>query len=396
MEAPKNFIKLQQEELNITDIIHLVTFPNCGAVSNFIGITRDNFENKKVIKLEYEAYEEMALKEMNNICTKIRLQWDVEGIAMYHRIGEVPISKASVVIAISSPHREESLKAVEYAINTLKASVPIWKEEIYETGEPQWKQNKECTWGNISNSVSEMDNNVSNVKNVSSNISKVGDVIKPTTLKKHNVQATINVDEEIPDKIVIDPNQVQIRANAEELNHRIESFIEKKRRQANIGNVREFCCRSEQNEDNQNSCARVDAILMHRNDSKSHMKVHRVFNIWGPQTVDQSILRRTTISSTSSNTANPFPILNERFSVTERILGINKPVPKDIYERLKIIEDKILYLEGISPEYKEFWAGKDIDILKGNLKPVQKRTYSTAELDSKLHELERKYNERIK
>lgn len=101
-----------------------------------------------MIKLEYEAYEDMALKEMDNICTKIRSQWNIEDIAIYHRIGEVPISKASIVIAISSPHREESLRAVEYAINTLKAVVPIWKKEVYETGEPQWKQNEECTWKN--------------------------------------------------------------------------------------------------------------------------------------------------------------------------------------------------------------------------------------------------------
>lgn len=103
----------------------------------------DSFQ---VIKLEYEAYETMALKEMLNICKQIRLQWNVEGIAIYHRTGGVPISQASVVIAISSPHREESLKAVEYAINTLKAVVPIWKKEVYETGETQWKENKECTW----------------------------------------------------------------------------------------------------------------------------------------------------------------------------------------------------------------------------------------------------------
>lgn len=101
-----------------------------------------------MVTLEYETYESMALKEMQNICTKIRSQWDVEGIAIYHRLGKVPVSKASVVIAISSPHREESLKAVEYAINTLKATVPIWKKEVYETGEPEWKENKECAWAN--------------------------------------------------------------------------------------------------------------------------------------------------------------------------------------------------------------------------------------------------------
>ncbi|KAG5326070.1 RAB1A protein, partial [Acromyrmex heyeri] len=204
MEILKNFVKLQQEELNITEIMELVTFPNCGAISNFIGITRDNFENKKVIKLEYEAYESMALKEMTNICNKIRSQWDVEGIAIYHRIGEVPISKASVVIAVSSSHREQSLRAVEYAINALKASVPIWKKEVYETGEPQWKQNKE-------------------------------------SLKDEEVQMTSDINEKIPNKDVVDQSLVQIRANSEELNRRIESFIERKRQHVNTVNVQEFC-----------------------------------------------------------------------------------------------------------------------------------------------------------
>lgn len=84
--------------------------------------------------------------------------------------------------------------------------------------------------------------------------------------------------------------------------------------------------------------------------------VHRVLNEWGPQTIDQSILRKPITNNTSFNVSNSFPILDERISVTERMIGINKPVPKDIYERLKNIEDRILYLESISPEYKDFWT----------------------------------------
>ncbi|XP_072766334.1 molybdopterin synthase catalytic subunit-like isoform X1 [Anoplolepis gracilipes] len=362
MEMSKNFVKLQQEELNIAEIINLVTFSNCGAISNFIGITRDNFENKKVIKLEYEAYESMALKEMVNICTKIRAQWNIEGIAIYHRIGEVPISEASIVIAVSSPHRQESLKAVEYAINEFKASVPIWKKEVYETGETQWKENKECAWIN--------------------------------TLKSRDVKTARNINEEISSKITIDPNLVQIQADSEELNRRIKSFIERKRQQVNTVNVQEFCCHSERN-DNENSCARVDAILIRRKDSKSHVRVHRVLNTWGPQTMDQSILHKAILNNTSHNTSC-FPVLDDRISTTERIIGINKPVPKDIYERLKNIEDRILYLESISPEYKEFWATEDITNLKNISTCIRKRTYSTAELDFKLYELEDKYVKKMK
>ncbi|XP_036143513.1 molybdopterin synthase catalytic subunit isoform X6 [Monomorium pharaonis] len=361
MEVSKNFVKLQQEELNVSEIMRLVTFPNCGAISSFIGITRDNFEDKKVIKLEYEAYESMALKEMSNICDKIRLQWNVEGIAIYHRIGNVPISKASVVIAVSSPHREESLKAVEYAINTLKASVPIWKKEIYEIGESQWKQNKECKWTN--------------------------------TLKKEDVQTAIN--EIVSNKDVIDANLIQVRANSEELNRRIESFIKRKRQQVNTMNVQEFCRYSEKSNDNENSCARVDAILIRRKDSKSHVKVHRVSNMWGPQTIDQSILRKSVALNTSFNALSSSVILDDRISATEHMIGMNKPVPKDIYERLKNIEDRILYLESISPEYKDFWI-KDINNLEDISKPTRKRTYSMAELDLKLYELEDKYTKKMK
>ncbi|XP_067214501.1 molybdopterin synthase catalytic subunit isoform X2 [Linepithema humile] len=372
METSKNFIKLQKEELNVVEIMELVTFPNCGAISNFIGITRDNFENKTVIKLEYEAYESMALNEMSNICTKIRSQWNVEGIAIYHRIGEVPISKASVVIAISSPHREESLKAVEYAINTLKASVPIWKKEVYETGDPQWKKNKECTWTNKAENVVEA----------------------AAASERKNLQIATEINEQISDKIAIDPNLVQIQANSGELNRRIKSFIERKRQQVNAINVQEFCCHSESNDDNESSCARVDAILIRRKDSKSHVKVHKVLNTWGPQTVDQLVLRKTITNNTS--TATCYPLLEDRISTTERTIGINKPVPKDIYERLKNIEDRVLYLESISPEYKDFWAIENIDNLRGTTKSVWKRAHSTAELDFKLYELEGKYIKKIK
>jgi molybdopterin synthase catalytic subunit len=96
--------------------------------------------------LEYEAYEPMAIKEMQTVCDKVRLQWDVEKIAIYHRLGEVPVMKACIVIAISSTHRQESLQAVQFTINAIKSSVPIWKKETYKNDEPQWKENKECFW----------------------------------------------------------------------------------------------------------------------------------------------------------------------------------------------------------------------------------------------------------
>uniref|UniRef100_A0A6E7LF23 Molybdopterin synthase catalytic subunit n=1 Tax=Taeniopygia guttata TaxID=59729 RepID=A0A6E7LF23_TAEGU len=136
-DAPKDFIKLKSEKLSVGEVSELVVSPYCGAVSLFIGTTRNNFEGKK-----------MAETEMKKICRDVRQKWpSVKHIAVHHRLGVVPITEASVIIAVSSPHRAESLEAVMYCINTLKASVPIWKKEIYED-EYSWKENKECFWAN--------------------------------------------------------------------------------------------------------------------------------------------------------------------------------------------------------------------------------------------------------
>jgi molybdopterin synthase catalytic subunit len=113
-----DFIELTINELNVEQITDLVGSPNCGAISVFIGVTRDNINGKRVIKLEYEAYSSMALKELESICTQIRMKWpNIENIAIHHRIGEVAIKESSIIIAISSPHRKDSLEAVNYCID---------------------------------------------------------------------------------------------------------------------------------------------------------------------------------------------------------------------------------------------------------------------------------------
>lgn len=148
-----NYLKLTFDVLNPTEISEIVSRDSCGAISMFAGTTRDNFENKEVISLEYEAYEPMAIKEMIRICDEAREKWeDIEGIAIYHRLGLVPVKEISVFIAISSPHRQSSLEALPFMIESLKKSVPIWKRECYkdEDRSSQWKENPECTWSNQS------------------------------------------------------------------------------------------------------------------------------------------------------------------------------------------------------------------------------------------------------
>ena len=107
-----------------------------GAVVTFHGVVRDNSDGGRAVRyLEYEAYAEMAEAQMRAIGEEIRRRWDIEDVAMVHRIGRVEIGEASVVIAVGSPHRGEAFDACEYAIDTLKATVPIWKKEVFADGD---------------------------------------------------------------------------------------------------------------------------------------------------------------------------------------------------------------------------------------------------------------------
>jgi len=140
-----DIIKISEDKLDLNSIVTEVTAPEAGAVSTFSGTTRNHFNGKNVVKLEYEGYNSMAEKEMKKICNIIRSKWDVIHIALIHRVGTVPITDTSVIVAISSVHRRESLEAVHYAIDEIKARVPIWKKEFYEDGTTfEWKENSEC------------------------------------------------------------------------------------------------------------------------------------------------------------------------------------------------------------------------------------------------------------
>ena len=117
-----------------------VAHRGAGAVLIFEGITRDHFKGREVLRLEYEAYAPMALKEMETIGVELLKSWPQARVAMAHRIGEVAIGEASVVIAVSAPHRGAAYEASRFAIDALKARVPIWKKEFYSDGSV-WKAN---------------------------------------------------------------------------------------------------------------------------------------------------------------------------------------------------------------------------------------------------------------
>ncbi|MGH7902605.1 MAG: molybdenum cofactor biosynthesis protein MoaE [Candidatus Dormibacteraceae bacterium] len=112
-----------------------VANPGAGAICTFTGVVRDNSRGRPVARLEYEAYEEMALAGMGAIAAEIAARWPEARVAMAHRVGRLEIGEASVVVSISCPHRAEAITACRWGIDRLKESVPIWKKEHAEDGE---------------------------------------------------------------------------------------------------------------------------------------------------------------------------------------------------------------------------------------------------------------------
>jgi len=114
-----------------------VTTPGAGGVVTFQGVVRDNARGKQVRSLAYDAYVEMAEQQMAQIAADVEQRWETSVVAIVHRIGRLEIGECSVVVVVACPHRAEAFEACRYAIDTLKATVPIWKKEIYADGE-EW------------------------------------------------------------------------------------------------------------------------------------------------------------------------------------------------------------------------------------------------------------------
>lgn len=128
-------IKISGETLDIQSCIDWVMLPQCGGINVFIGTVRNETKGKKVLRLEFEAYESMAIREMNKIGEDILKKWPVLKILIHHRTGILQVGEVPVVIAVAAAHRNAAFDACKYAIDTLKQSVPIWKKEVFEDGE---------------------------------------------------------------------------------------------------------------------------------------------------------------------------------------------------------------------------------------------------------------------
>lgn len=131
-------VSLTLNPINIQSVLAAVTTPGSGGIDVFIGTTRDHSNGRAVTSLEYEAYEPMALRKMEQIEIQARKKWPLEKVAIVHRLGSVSIGEASVVIAVSSAHRKEAFEACRFVIDTLKKEVPIWKREHFADGTAEW------------------------------------------------------------------------------------------------------------------------------------------------------------------------------------------------------------------------------------------------------------------
>lgn len=127
--------RVVHQPIDLNELVAYVTGPEAGAIATFIGTTRNHNEGRRVIALDYEAYPEMAEKELARIGADAAKTWQISRMAIVHRLGPVQIGEASVVIAVSSPHREAAFAASRFAIEEIKKTVPIWKKEVYEGGE---------------------------------------------------------------------------------------------------------------------------------------------------------------------------------------------------------------------------------------------------------------------
>ena len=126
--------KVTDQPLSIDEAYAAVKRPDCGAVSLFVGTVRNHHDGKKVLSLSYSSFKEMAEKEFAKMADEASAKWKIGGVYVAHRTGKLEIGDASVVIAVSAPHRGEACDASRYVIETLKKVAPIWKEEFYETG----------------------------------------------------------------------------------------------------------------------------------------------------------------------------------------------------------------------------------------------------------------------
>lgn len=135
--------RITEDPIDIAEVLAAIADPATGAHAVFFGTVRDEFEGRASRGLFYEAYAELAEKEMRQIGEELKAEFGIHHVAMVHRVGELGLTEVSVVVAVSSPHRPDAFPACRAGIDRVKARAPIWKKELWTDGQEHWHYDDE-------------------------------------------------------------------------------------------------------------------------------------------------------------------------------------------------------------------------------------------------------------
>lgn len=131
-------LAVTEDPLDAEALVRAVRQDESGAVVLFYGVARNNSEGRRVRALEYEAHESLAEKKLREVADDVRRRFSITDIGVLHRTGHLEIGETSLLVAVAAPHRQEAFEAAQYAVDRIKAIVPIWKKEIWEDGGGAW------------------------------------------------------------------------------------------------------------------------------------------------------------------------------------------------------------------------------------------------------------------
>ncbi len=131
-------VAIRDRPLSLDETLAGVSHPGAGGIAIFIGVVRDHADGNAVSRLDYEAYEELALTEMSRILTQIMAELPGVRLAATHRVGQLAIGDTAVIVAASAPHRADAFTACQNAIDRIKDTVPVWKKEWAPDGTALW------------------------------------------------------------------------------------------------------------------------------------------------------------------------------------------------------------------------------------------------------------------
>ena len=130
--------RIQREPIDVGAVLRLLDNPGAGGQALFLGVVRDEFEGRKSCGLTYDAYEPLAEREMARVGDELHAEWSLIRVVIVHRIGDLAVGEASVLVACAAAHRGAAMEACRAGIDRLKVRVPIWKQEHWEDGEDAW------------------------------------------------------------------------------------------------------------------------------------------------------------------------------------------------------------------------------------------------------------------